>query len=159
MALYFGKTKACNGSGKKSEWKTYFDNGGKLWAHNDYKAKITTLAPYLDFGDTADVTDFSHMFANNTALTTIPRLDMRKGTNFADMLLSCSALTSFGGYGIAYSFDLSMATNMGESALVKVLNSLASVTDTQTLTLGETNLAKLSDDEKAIATAKGWTLA
>ena len=159
MALYFGKTKACNGSGKKSEWKTYFDNGGKLWAFSDYKAKITTLAPYLDFGDTADVTDFSHMFANNTALTTIPRLDMRKGTNFADMLLSCSALTSFGGYGIAYSFDLSMATNMEESALVNVFNNLAPVTETQTLTLGETLLKKTNQREKAIAIAKGWTLA
>ena len=28
-----------------------------------------------------------------------------------------------------------------------------------TLTLGPDNLAKLSDDEKAVATNKGWTLA
>jgi hypothetical protein len=159
MALYFGKTKACNGSGNQSEWKTYFDNGGKLWAYYDYKAKITTLAPYLDFSDTADVTDFSHMFANNTALTTIPKLDMRKGTNFADMLTGDTAITSFGGYGIAYSFDLSMATKMEEGEIAKVLRNLATITDTQTLTLGATNLAKLTDAEKAIATSKGWTLA
>ena len=30
---------------------------------------------------------------------------------------------------------------------------------TYTLTLGSDNLAKLSDEEKAIATGKGWTLA
>lgn len=33
------------------------------------------------------------------------------------------------------------------------------VTTTHTLTLGSTNLAKLTDEEKAIATEKGWTLA
>ena len=32
-------------------------------------------------------------------------------------------------------------------------------TETHTLTLGTTNLAKLTDSEKAIATEKGWTLA
>lgn len=32
-------------------------------------------------------------------------------------------------------------------------------TDSKTLTLGETNLAKLTDEEKAIATEKGWILA
>jgi hypothetical protein len=31
-------------------------------------------------------------------------------------------------------------------------------TGSGTLTLGETNLAKLSDEEKAIATNKGWEL-
>jgi hypothetical protein len=31
--------------------------------------------------------------------------------------------------------------------------------ETKTLTLGATNLAKLTNEEKAIATQKGWTLA
>lgn len=159
MALYFGSKKVCEGGGRKSEWKTFFDNNGKLYAYSAFSARLQTLAPYLDFTDTADVTDFSNMFRNNTALTAIPKLDMRKGTNFADMLTGDTALTSFGGYGIAYSFSLAPCTAMGEEALVNVLNNLATVTDTQTLTLGATLLGKLSDDEKKIATDKGWTLA
>ena len=40
-----------------------------------------------------------------------------------------------------------------------VINGLQTVTTTQKLTLGATNLAKLTDGEKKIATDKGWTLA
>ena len=40
-----------------------------------------------------------------------------------------------------------------------VINGLQTVTSTKTLTLGSTNLAKLTDEEKQIATNKGWTLA
>ena len=35
----------------------------------------------------------------------------------------------------------------------------ATVTSTKTLYLGSTNLSKLTDEDKAIATNKGWTLA
>ena len=40
-----------------------------------------------------------------------------------------------------------------------VINGLQTVTETQTLTLGSTNLDKLTEEEKQIATGKGWTLA
>lgn len=40
-----------------------------------------------------------------------------------------------------------------------VINGLQTVDTTQTLTLGTTNLAKLTEEEMAIATEKGWTLA
>ena len=40
-----------------------------------------------------------------------------------------------------------------------VINGLKTVTTAQTLELGTTNLAKLTDDEKKVATDKGWTLA
>ena len=56
------------------------------------------------------------------------------------------------------SFDISASTKFEESDLVTILNNLATVTNTKTLTMGATNLAKLTDDEKAIATNKGWTL-
>lgn len=45
-------------------------------------------------------------------------------------------------------------------SLMSIINALATKTSgTWTVTLGSTNLAKLTDAEKAIATQKGWTLA
>ena len=44
-------------------------------------------------------------------------------------------------------------------SLMSIINHLGTVTEVRTLTLGTTNLAKLTDAEKAIATEKGWTLA
>jgi hypothetical protein len=41
---------------------------------------------------------------------------------------------------------------------MSIINNLMTVTSTKTLTLGATNLAKLTADEVAIATNKGWTV-
>ena len=43
--------------------------------------------------------------------------------------------------------------------IVKLFNKLETITSTQTITLGSTLLAKLTDEDKKIATDKGWTLA
>ena len=43
--------------------------------------------------------------------------------------------------------------------LVGLFKSLATITTTKTITLGSTLLAKLTDEDKKIATDKGWTLA
>jgi hypothetical protein len=61
-------------------------------------------------------------------------------------------------YGTNYSGDVTkiktaMISNDG------ILTLTTEPTTTKTLTLGSTNLAKLTDEEKAIATNKGWTLA
>lgn len=61
--------------------------------------------------------------------------------------------------GISDSFSISCSTAFAEADLVNILNNLAEVTEAQTLTMGETNLAKLTDSEKEIATKKGWVLA
>ena len=53
------------------------------------------------------------------------------------------------------SFNISSSTAFTKEALVEILNNLATVTTTQTLTMGATNLAKLTDEDKAIATNKG----
>lgn len=51
---------------------------------------------------------------------------------------------------------------LSKESLMSILNQLKDYTGTDTtmtVTLGSTNLAKLTDAEKAIATQKGWTLA
>lgn len=72
----------------------------------------------------------------------------------------CSSLTTInGGIEAKVSLDLSSCTKLTHDSLMNIINSIQTVTSTQTLTLGSTNLAKLTDEEKQIATGKGWTLA
>ena len=59
-------------------------------------------------------------------------------------------------------FTVFQATKLSHDSLMSIINALqdkTSVGDTWTVTLGKTNLEKLTDAEKAIATQKGWTLA
>ena len=54
---------------------------------------------------------------------------------------------------------MSASNKLTHDSIMVIINGLQTVTTTQTLTLGSTNLAKLTDEEKKIATDKGWTLA
>lgn len=49
--------------------------------------------------------------------------------------------------------------SLSHQSLLNILNGLPTVTTTRTLNLTATNLQRLTADEKAIATSKGWTLA
>ena len=115
-----------------------------------------TSIPQLD---TSKVTNMSSMFESCSNLTSIPQLDTSKVTNMGYMFDGCNNLKEIHMTGMKISFDISASTNFTESALVEILNNLATVTSTKKLTMGSTNLAKLTDEEKAIATNKGWTLA
>ena len=148
---------------------------------NQYKG--TSVNGLISYSDTSNVTNMSHMFYNCPSLTTIPQLDTSKVkimgdmfyncpsltivpqldvssvTDMANMFYKCSSLKSILMTGMKTHFNISVSTNFEESDLVTILNNLATVTSTKTLTMGSTNLAKLTDEEKAIATNKGWTLA
>ena len=54
--------------------------------------------------------------------------------------------------------DFSSCTNLTHDSLMSIINNLTTKTSTTKLTLGATNLAKLSDEEIAIAVNRGWTL-
>ena len=56
-------------------------------------------------------------------------------------------------------FNVSQCTNLSHDSLMSIINHLKDGVSSLTVTLGSTNLAKLTDAEKAIATQKGWTLA
>ena len=118
-------------------------------------SKLTTI-PQLN---TSKVKNMSYMFYACSKLTTIPQLDVSKVTNMNNMFSGCSSLKSILMTGIKVSFDISYSTKFEESDLVTILNNLATLKSTESLKMGATNLAKLTDDEKSIATNKGWTLA
>ena len=115
-----------------------------------------TSMPVLD---TSKVTDMSRMFYSCIILTSIPQLDTSSVTDMSQIFYNCWELKEIHMTGMKVNFNISASTKFTESALVEILNNLATVTSTQTLTMGSTNLAKLTDEEKAIATNKGWTLA
>lgn len=121
-----------------------------------YNCYSLTSIPLLD---TSKVTNMSYMFYNCTALTTVPALDVSNVKNLDNAFKDCSSLKSILMTGMTVSFNISSSTKFEESDLVTILNNLATVTTTKTLTMGATNLAKLTDEDKAIATNKGWTLA
>ncbi len=108
--------------------------------------------------NTTNVTNMEYMFSGCMSLTSIPALNTTNVTNMRSMFDGCYNLTSIKCYGMKVNFDIS-AAKLTREALLVVLNNLATVTATTTLKMGATNLAQLTDEDKAIATGKGWTLA
>lgn len=110
--------------------------------------------------DTSNVTNMETMFYNCTKLTTVPRFDTSKVTNMNYMFSNCGNLEEIHMININANLDISASTKFTREALLEIIGNLkAQTSGTKTLTMGATNLAKLTDEDKAIATNKGWTLA
>lgn len=110
------------------------------------------------------IVDATKMFSECSNLTEISKLDLSEITQDVKVfgiLTNCESLTTLGGFtGLKVNLTLSYCPNLTHDSLMNVINEAADVTASpKTLTLGSTNLAKLTDDEKAIATNKGWVLA
>ena len=148
---------------------------------------LTSLTLPEGFGTNATAVNSCFAFCSALTSLTLPEGFSQNMTTAFRIFYKCEAMTSLhlpSGFGqkvkpkFVGTFDgcLSLETitgnpvfnvslNLSEShklthdSIMVVINGLQTVTTTQTLTLGETNLAKLSDAEKKIATDKGWTLA
>ena len=120
-----------------------------------YGCTNLTTIPELD---TSSVTNMSGMFYNCGNLTTIPALDASSVTNMDNIFYNCSKLTEIHMRGIKEGFDIHFSTLFTREALVEILNNLARLSASRALTMGETNLAKLTEEDKKIATDKGWRL-
>lgn len=84
----------------------------------------------------------------------------RNATGLQNCFSNCPALTTItGNPNFKVSLNLSTCTKLTHDSIMVIINGLQTVTSTQTLTLGSTNLAKLTEADKKIATDKGWTLA
>lgn len=121
-----------------------------------YHSSHLTAIPPLD---TSKVISMESMFAYCNNLITIPELNASKVTSMAGIFENCNKLTSIGMYGFTRSINIS-STALGHDALVAFLNQAGTAyNSSQKITMGSAKLALLSDEEKAIATNKGWTLA
>ena len=111
--------------------------------------------------NTSRVISIYRTFEHCLKLKSLPELDFSNVTDTTWSFSDCSSLTDLGGFvGLKFDINLSACTALTHDSIMNVINKAADVTASpKPLTLGSTNLAKLSDEEKAIATAKGWTLA
>ena len=117
-----------------------------------YKCSLLTTVPLFN---TSKVKTMSQMFWHCNNLQTVPAFNCSNVTNMNNIFASCSSLKSILMTGMKVSFDISASTLFERADLVTILNNLATVTTTKTLKIGATNLAKLTDEDKAIATNKG----
>ena len=120
-----------------------------------YSCSKLTAIPALD---TSNVTSMNRMFYACSKLTAIPALDTSNVTSMNDMFYACSSLTEIHMTNIGENLGISASTKFTREALLEIIGNLRAVTSAKTLTMGATNLAKLTDEDKKIATDKGWTL-
>lgn len=112
--------------------------------------------------DTSSVTDMAEMFTGCSNLVSVPAFDASNETwSMSNTFYQCSNLETIHMFGMKVNLDISFSTKYTREALVEIINNCADLTGgkAKTLTMGPTNLAKLTDEDKAIATNKNWTLA
>lgn len=130
--------------------------------------KITSL-------NVGKTTSMKEMFSGCTALEEVCELDCKSNKNVQAMFNYDSNLTTLGGLKdlgkaytgssanyASYNLNLTTCTNLTKQSLLNVINGLYDLAShnkpAQGLFLGEINLAKLTAEEIAIATNKGWNV-
>jgi surface protein len=154
-----------------SNWDT--SNVTKMSNMFAYCSNLTSLD--LSNWDTSNVTDMNSMFNSCSKLTSLSsiRADSLSIASYQSPFGSSNLtnLVDFGGFiNLKSSWDgiycLDRLTALSHQSLVNILNGLYDFTgngETPTssqgkIKFGSTHLANLSDEEKAIATNKGWVL-
>lgn len=132
--------------------------------------------------DTSNVTNMSGIFRECENLITIPALNAEKVTNIESALVYTNSLTNFGGFinlgmaydtsesanynsytlQLAYLYGASYSINLTHESLMNIINNLYDIKtkgcNAQKLILGSTNLNKLTSEEIALATSRGWSV-
>ena len=136
----------------------------------------------LSIKNTSNIISFSKAFRDCLLLEEISVLDGTKANNIENTFYRCNSLKKFDGIinlGKAYTqktenyykyvFNLSQSVLLTHESLINIINNLYDLNLTydvanggtlyrQQLVLGSTNLAKLTEEELAIATNKGWNV-
>lgn len=176
-------------AGKKAEYDAFWDvhqsngqarnysNRFYSWDTENYKPKYPIIVQangscqncfaFSNITDTiVDITfqsgcDVQYFFQRCSKLETVRKIICSKTAKLSGIFYQCSALKNVTFEGeIGYGFDVSSSSVITHDSLMSIINALETKTSgTHTMIFGATNLAKLTDAEKAIATEKGWTLA
>ncbi len=173
---YDGFWEAYQDGGRRDNYKNAFAGSGwtEAYIHPKYPVRPTSAAqmfqdspittlPHIEKFDFSHCTNMASSFINCKNLQTIPQIDMSSATNFQYAFGNCSNLETLLVVGEIKTsgLDLKASTLLTRESLLSILSALKDYQGsgkTYTVTLGATNLAKLTEAEKAIATDKGWTL-
>ena len=121
---------------------------------------LTSLSLPAGFGQNATTLYGCFRECNSLTSLSLPAGFGQNATSLSYCFRNCLSLVDIiGNPNFKESLNLSPCTKLTHDSLMVVINGLQTVTTAQTLTLGATNLAKLTDEEKKVATDKGWTLA
>lgn len=112
---------------------------------------------------TASNWSLTHTFSYSN-IETIDKLIVNETNTFTNTFNNQSKLKNITVEGTIANngIDVHWATELTHDSIMSFINALKDYSGTSTtrsITFGDTNLAKLTDAEKAIATQKGWTLA
>ena len=108
------------------------------------------------------MTDVGGMFFSCRSLKYVPLLDFSNVTDNNTLIFKdCFELENLGGFkDMKVDLPLNDCYKLTHDSLMNVINNLydlsANGLSSKTLNLGSTNISKLTEDEIAIATNKGW---
>ena len=131
-----------------------------------YQCSSLVTIPELN---TSKATKVDGMFGGCYSLRSVPLLDFGNVDDIYNLFgwNDIKTLTDLGGFKnlkISCTGNLNLLPNLTVQSLMNVINNLydfranGDSTTTETLQLGTTNLNKLTDEQKAVATNKGWSL-
>ena len=158
--------------GKRSHYNNAFFGVG--WTVKTYKPKYPIVVKYgnhifhqSSITDTIQPITFQsgatgiNVFYACLVLQTIRSITVTSDITFSGWFVGCGKLTNITftqDSQIGNDIDFSESPLLSHDSIINIISVLINTTTTKTLSLGTTNLAKLTDEEKAVATEKGWTL-
>ena len=116
--------------------------------------------------NTARVTSMIGIFWGCTSLTTldISNWDLSKVDSMKNVLRACTSLETLKCDNLILpnielgNIELQRSIKLSVDSIIGLLNALPQSDKGYSFQIGDVNIAKLSDEQKAIATNKGWTL-
>ena len=129
-------------------------------------SRLKTIPPL----NTSKVTNMSYMFYYCSSLETIPLLDFSSVTNIDNLFgySNITTLTDLGGFknlkiDWGSNYGLALLPNLTYQSIMNVINNLYDFrangeTTTRTLKINSNTYALLSEEDIAVASAKGWTI-
>ena len=139
-----------------SRWRT--SNATNMGYIFDNCSSLTSVD--VSHFDTSKVVFINNMFYNCSKLTSLDLSSFVTSdkVNTTNMFQNCTGLTNIQWTNWKPTVSLSSSTNLTTECLKDLLANLATITYKPTLTLGATNLAKLSTSDILKAQLKGWII-
>ena len=111
--------------------------------------------------NTVNVINLSFMFGFCSNLQTIPQLNTSSVNNIDFIFRGCSSLTNLGGFtGLKLDLDLTESPLLTVDSIMNVITAAADMTsEPKALILHKKVFNKLTEEQIATATAKGWEIA